>query len=257
MKLDQSCLVLEKRRCWGCGVWLCITVVIVMVLNACSTSISTRENGAFKQPDVPRSQEQLENPARQVGVSVQTEIGEKAAKRPVAEKDSESPAPKQKSIENSEAALGAGQQEGAAQTDDEKLSDIENKMDESLTEFDEMLLEKNREISIKKQRMSQDAGEDSTAIGSEDDDMGGQEREGGQDEKRISGGEEKSQQNENAKSPSGPEKGRGTATGQPKGIPDGSDDDVVARQLREAAEKETDPQLKKKLWEEYRRYKAG
>lgn len=33
------------------------------------------------------------------------------------------------------------------------------------------------------------------------------------------------------------------------------DDDIVARQLREAAEKETDPELKKKLWEEYEAYK--
>lgn len=45
--------------------------------------------------------------------------------------------------------------------------------------------------------------------------------------------------------------------GIPDDVPDGSDDDVVARQLREAAEKETDPELKKKLWEEYKRYKAG
>jgi len=37
----------------------------------------------------------------------------------------------------------------------------------------------------------------------------------------------------------------------------GSDDDVVARQLREAAEKETDPVLKEKLWAEYRKYKEG
>jgi hypothetical protein len=36
-----------------------------------------------------------------------------------------------------------------------------------------------------------------------------------------------------------------------------ADDDVVARQLREAAENETDPELKKKLWEEYRKYKEG
>jgi len=35
------------------------------------------------------------------------------------------------------------------------------------------------------------------------------------------------------------------------------DDDVVARQLREAAEAETDPVLKEKLWDEYRRYNAG
>ena len=39
--------------------------------------------------------------------------------------------------------------------------------------------------------------------------------------------------------------------------PTGDDDDVVARQLREAAEKETDPVMKEKLWEEYKKYKAG
>ena len=36
-----------------------------------------------------------------------------------------------------------------------------------------------------------------------------------------------------------------------------ADDDIVARQLREAAEKEKDPELKKKLWQEYRKYKEG
>jgi hypothetical protein len=50
---------------------------------------------------------------------------------------------------------------------------------------------------------------------------------------------------------------QGGRQGVPPDIPDGSDDDVVARQLREAAEKETDPELKKKLWEEYRKYKQG
>jgi hypothetical protein len=37
----------------------------------------------------------------------------------------------------------------------------------------------------------------------------------------------------------------------------GDDDDIVARQLREAAEKETDPALKEKLWKEYEAYKKG
>ncbi|MEA3468506.1 MAG: hypothetical protein U9R57_09840 [Thermodesulfobacteriota bacterium] len=36
-----------------------------------------------------------------------------------------------------------------------------------------------------------------------------------------------------------------------------SDDDIVARQLREAAEKEKDPALQEKLWQEYRKYKQG
>lgn len=35
------------------------------------------------------------------------------------------------------------------------------------------------------------------------------------------------------------------------------DDDIVARQIREAAEKETDPELKERLWREYEEYKRG
>lgn len=41
----------------------------------------------------------------------------------------------------------------------------------------------------------------------------------------------------------------------PDDIPDGSDDDIVARQIREAAMAEKDPKLREKLWEEYRKYK--
>lgn len=49
----------------------------------------------------------------------------------------------------------------------------------------------------------------------------------------------------------------GTSSEPGKVALDTSDDDVVARQLREAAENEKDPELKKKLWEEYRKYKEG
>ncbi len=40
-------------------------------------------------------------------------------------------------------------------------------------------------------------------------------------------------------------------------LPETGDDDVVARQLREAAERESDPVLREKLWDEYRKYKGG
>jgi hypothetical protein len=40
-------------------------------------------------------------------------------------------------------------------------------------------------------------------------------------------------------------------------IPDGSDDDVIARRLRKAAEQETDPELKDRLWKEYVEYKKN
>ena len=43
----------------------------------------------------------------------------------------------------------------------------------------------------------------------------------------------------------------------PDDIPDGQDDDVVARQLRELAMAEKDPELREKYWEEYKRYKEG
>ncbi|PCJ43491.1 MAG: hypothetical protein COA71_01055 [SAR86 cluster bacterium] len=40
----------------------------------------------------------------------------------------------------------------------------------------------------------------------------------------------------------------------PTDIPSGNDDDVVARQLREAAMNESDPELRERLWDEYRTY---
>ena len=43
----------------------------------------------------------------------------------------------------------------------------------------------------------------------------------------------------------------------PEDIPDAKDDDIIARQLREAANQESDPILKEKLWDEYRRYRRG
>lgn len=43
----------------------------------------------------------------------------------------------------------------------------------------------------------------------------------------------------------------------PTNIPNGSDDDIVARQIREAAMREPDPVLREKLWDEYRKYKEG
>jgi hypothetical protein len=43
----------------------------------------------------------------------------------------------------------------------------------------------------------------------------------------------------------------------PADVGDGKDDDVVARQLREAATKEKDPAIRERLWDEYREYKKG
>ncbi len=51
--------------------------------------------------------------------------------------------------------------------------------------------------------------------------------------------------------------GTGAKAASPPDVGDGSDDDVVARQIRQLAESEPDPTLRGKLWDEYRRYKQG
>jgi hypothetical protein len=43
----------------------------------------------------------------------------------------------------------------------------------------------------------------------------------------------------------------------PDDIGDGRDDDIVLRQIREAAMKEKDPVLRERLWDEYRRIRDG
>ena len=41
----------------------------------------------------------------------------------------------------------------------------------------------------------------------------------------------------------------------PEDIDDGQGDDIVLRQIRDAAMKEKDPVLRERLWDEYRRIK--
>ena len=47
------------------------------------------------------------------------------------------------------------------------------------------------------------------------------------------------------------------ASNHPRNRHNPKNDDIVARQLREAAEKETDPELRAKLWKEYDHYKKN
>mgnify|MGYP000849494331 CR=1 FL=1 len=54
---------------------------------------------------------------------------------------------------------------------------------------------------------------------------------------------------------SGAEGQEGEAIPIPEDIDDGQGDDIVQRQIRDAAMKETDPVLRERLWDEYRRIK--
>jgi hypothetical protein len=66
---------------------------------------------------------------------------------------------------------------------------------------------------------------------------------------------------ERGRMPEGDERTKATIDGAtppvPEDIPSPQGDDIVAQQLREAAAVETDPNLRAKLWDEYKKYKAG
>jgi hypothetical protein len=143
---------------------------------------------------------------------------------------------------------------------------LDAELEAGLGEFDELLLREQERIRASAPRSGQDGG----ATGGEGGSGSGQAGSAGDSGLAGAAGSAaagsagtEAQQGEDVAGPPGAGEGgegavaRSGAQGQPPGIPDGSDDDVVARQLREAAEQESDPELRNKLWEEYRRYKQG
>ena len=142
-------------------------------------------------------------------------------------------------------------------SDAEQHAAGEGEFEQSLGEFDEKLL---RDQDRVKARRPQAAAADSGGgAGS------GSEANAGQSEGGSAEGAQEGQQSDeqgsvvSADNDQAAQETRGSSSSSsaPPGTPDGSDDDVIARQIREAAEKETDPELKRKLWEEYKRYKDG
>ena len=138
----------------------------------------------------------------------------------------------------------------AEQTSAEKTAVLDAELRAGMGEFDEMLLQEQERIKAAAPYTS-DSSEQGGGQGGGAD---GGAATGGLEQQADGSADGSSEQRQGA----GPGKQQHTVrAGTPADIPDGSDDDVVARQLREAAEKETDPELKKKLWEEYRKYKKG
>jgi len=142
----------------------------------------------------------------------------------------------------------------------ENTADLDAELFSGISEFDEMLLREQQRI-----RAATPHAGDGDGYGGGGSGDGDGEGTSGEDGEAMAGGEGEGQLTDNRGDSSDNEGSTGTGSTQPAGkkseappgTPNGSDDDVVARQLREAAEKETDPVLKKKLWEEYRKYKEG
>jgi len=142
-------------------------------------------------------------------------------------------------------------------TSAEETAALDAELLSAISEFDEMLLREQQRIKAATPHTGDAAGGGSGG-GNGDGDSGeyaGDAAGNAEGDDQLAAAEGESTDYEGSDG-TGSTQPRGKSV-PPPGTPDGSDDDVVARQLREAAEKETDPVLKKKLWEEYRKYKEG
>ena len=150
-----------------------------------------------------------------------------------------------------------------------RIDDLEKALQESVEDFDRFLHKEQEGVEYKVRQISEASGKRVGALKSAAEDKrdallkrgeklpdqpkAAKTAEAPKEPNETSGSEKTT----SAKPPeSGPLKGKSPET---EPVPDRNPqtDDVVARQLREAAEEETDPELRRRLWAEYDDYKAG
>ena len=179
--------------------------------------------------------------------------------------------------EGEEGSPGTGSwSEDPAMTNSESVLVLEGELDASLENYDGMILRERGYILNRRNQKGSEEDLEDPANGEVpyDEDLGDENSSGtaGAKGQADAKGQEGAP-NGDASSPSESEASGGgnrpgsqarrsgdykhgnRSTPPPENIPDGSDDDVVARQIREAAMQEQDPALREKLWEEYRKYK--
>ncbi|MEH6528961.1 MAG: hypothetical protein V7718_03360 [Porticoccus sp.] len=159
---------------------------------------------------------------------------------------------------------GAGEE---AMSDEEAVSILDGQLDESIAVFDSMIINER----VASQSTENDLPEDDGSWGDDEplfEEADISENSDGQGQTSLpTAGDDEGEGNAASSTARGAGDGsivsrngvRGNAANNqaPEDVSDGSDDDIVARQIREAALKEKDPVLREKLWEEYRKYKRG
>jgi hypothetical protein len=157
-------------------------------------------------------------------------------------------------------------------TSEDRRAQIDRRFDETFAVFDERMRKEQETISQERASSSGSASGGGAAGSDAESGSGGESGESGAGESAeagdgsgyagVPGGRGESAGQQPGEQGGGGGVGGGATGGSgpntvPADIPDGRDDDIVARQLREAAMKETDPELRERLWEEYRQYKKS
>lgn len=241
--------------------YLCPLAITVLTLGGCQSASQSQQS----QPPTQESTSSLTGatPAPSPG-------GESPQAKP---QNTGSPA-QEAGGADAAAALPADNRDEPAMSEAEQAEALDAQLDESLAVFDGMILEQGAQIEAIQN--SGDSGADGDGYddgyghGSVDGDQPlfeegdlsaegtygnpppglppGSARDGSAGDGEFDG-----RSASTASAGAGAMPGSGGKT--PEDIPRGQDDDIVARQIREAAMQEKDPVLREKLWDEYRKYK--
>lgn len=154
----------------------------------------------------------------------------------------------------------------AAETSDERRAAIDRRLNDSLGTFDSHLRREQEQVARERDEhaatgagTAHSEGEDPEGEATDESGSAGTE---GLPDADAEVTDEDGKRPGDLRSSSERKTGSSAGSASPNGagateIPDGSDDDIVARRLRRAAEQETDPELKEKLWKEYIEYKKN
>ena len=152
---------------------------------------------------------------------------------------------------------------------------LDEKLEKSMAEFDNMFAVKIREIEAEKDKLineMSDGRQSSSALVEDASNSDSQPKSASNSSEGNEGGSGKQSapgknygkilgKNNNyidqSTSSQSSLPGEGKNISIPEDIPSGESDDIIARQIREAAISEKNPKLKEKLWEEYRKYKGA
>jgi hypothetical protein len=156
----------------------------------------------------------------------------------------------------------------------DQVAELDRQLSASLSEFDALLLKEmetiESESTAKMRDLAQEAADAARRLKEKGIEIDSAESESTEETPEQGKAEEKdasrAEKGTETKQGDGEDKVAATDTSKGEGSgPTGDrgsryskeDDDIVARQLREAAENETDPELKEKLWKEYEEYRKN
>lgn len=274
MKIAKPMMRKNKFVAFSQNNILIIVCVLTLLLAGCQSSQSSSSSSSTSTPS-PSTPSSQSTPQPSSTTSSSSSQSQSSQSQPSQNQPSQNQAEQQNSgdpeLGGEETAYDEGGSEempgGDILSQEESVAILDEQLDESMAVFDGMIIDERATAKANESEFPDDEG---SVFG--DDNPLFEEADITEDSDGPAGSasEEAEGRGGGIYSDNGSENGRETVASRsggvntskggsqvPSDISDGGNDDIVARQIREAAIKEQDPVLREKLWEEYRKYKQG